>query len=86
MDFFKVRCFHIIYKAQWRDSPKINKKTLNLKSIWKRESNVRCQLMTYSLASCLASEPLKLFLSCDKFKRDTKQEGVLWFCEFAEGF
>ena len=33
----------------------------------------RCKLITCSLASCLESEPLMPFSSCDKYKRNTKQ-------------
>ena len=47
---------------------------------WKRGSDVRCQLITCSLASCLEREPSKCnvskcnaILSCDKYKRNTKQ-------------
>ena len=38
-----------------------------------RGSDVRCQLITCSLASCLEREPLMPFSSCDKYKRNTKQ-------------
>ena len=37
------------------------------------EKRIRCQLITYSLASCLAREPLMPFSSCGKYKRNTKQ-------------
>ena len=47
------------------------------------EKRVMCQLMTCSLVSCLAREPLMIFLSCGKYKRDTKQRNrrctvLLW--------
>ena len=37
------------------------------------EMKIMCQLMACSLASCLAREPLMLFSSCDRFRRDTKR-------------
>ena len=37
------------------------------------EKRLRCQLITCSLASCLESKSLIPFLSCDKYKRNTKQ-------------
>ena len=37
------------------------------------ENIIRCQLITCSFASCLARDPLMLFSSYDKYKRDTKQ-------------
>ena len=37
------------------------------------EKKIRCQLITCSLASCLASEPMMPFSSCDKYKRNTKK-------------
>ena len=38
-----------------------------------RGSDVRCQLITCSLASCMEREPLMTFSSCDKYKRNIKQ-------------
>ena len=37
------------------------------------EKRVRCQLITFSLASCLEREPLMPFSACDKYKRNIKQ-------------
>ena len=37
------------------------------------EKRIRCQLITWNLASCLAREPLMPFSSCHKYKRNTKQ-------------
>ena len=58
-----------------------------LESVGKRGSDVRCQLITCSLASCLEREPLIPFSSCDKYKRNTKQrrKGCTMFCGFREG-
>ena len=44
-----------------------------LERVLERGSDVRCQLITCSLASCLEREPMMPFLSCDKYKRNTKQ-------------
>ena len=44
-----------------------------LERVLKRGSDVRCQLITCSLASCLERELLMPFSSCDKYKRNTKQ-------------
>ena len=41
--------------------------------VLERGSDVRCQLITCSLASCLEREPLMPFSSCDKDKKNTKQ-------------
>ena len=54
--------------------------------VLERGSDVRCQLITCSLASCLEREPLMPFSSCDKYKRNTKQRRrsctmLLWFRE-----
>ena len=35
--------------------------------------DVRCQLITCSLALCLSREPLMTFSSCNKYNRNTKQ-------------
>ena len=43
-----------------------------LRERWKRGSDVRWQLITCSLASCLAGEPRIPFSSCDKYNRSTK--------------
>ena len=58
-----------------------------MRECWERGSNVRCQLITCSMASCLEREPLMPFSSCDKYKRNTKQRGrtVLCFSGFREG-
>ena len=52
------------------------------------EKKVRCQLITCSLASCLAREPLKPFSACDKYKRNTKQRrrSCAMFILFGKGF
>ena len=41
--------------------------------VLERGSDVRCQLITCSLASCLEREQLMPFSSCDKYKGTTKQ-------------
>ena len=46
---------------------------VSLRECWKKGSDVRCHLITYSLASCLEREPLMPFSSCDKYKRNIKQ-------------
>ena len=57
-------------------------------SVGKKDSDVRCQLITCSLASCLEREPLMQFSSCDKYKRNTKQRRrscTMLFCGSREG-
>ena len=44
-----------------------------LERVWNIESDVRYQLITCSLASCLGRELLMLFSLCDKYKKNTKQ-------------
>ena len=44
-----------------------------LDRVLERGSDVRCQLITCSLASCLEREPLMPFSSCDRYKRNIKQ-------------
>ena len=44
-----------------------------LERVLERGSDVRCQLITCSLASGLEREPLMPFSSCDKYKRNTKK-------------
>ena len=41
--------------------------------VLKKGSDVRCQLITCSLASFLERKPLMPFSSCNKYKRNTKQ-------------
>ena len=52
------------------------------------EKKIRCQLITCSLTSCLAREPLMLFASYQQYKRDTKQgrrSCTMFFCGIGEG-
>ena len=44
------------------------------------EKRIRCQLITCSLASCLAREPLMPFSSFNRETPSKEEEAVLWFC------
>ena len=44
-----------------------------LERVLERILDVKYQLITCNLASCLAREPLMLFSTCGKYKRNTKQ-------------
>ena len=59
-EYDRKNCFRIAIQMCFREC-------------WKRESDVRCQLITCSLASCLARELRIPVSSCDKYKENTKQ-------------
>ena len=53
-----------------------------LRESWKRETDVRWQLITFSLASCLAKEPLMPFYHASTRETPSKEEeAVLCFVD-----
>ena len=58
-----------------------------MRECWKRGSDVRCQLITCSLASCLEREPPMPFSSYDSTRETPSKEedAVLCFCGYREG-
>ena len=59
---------------------KLLEQPMNVFECWKRGSDVRCQLITCSMASFLEREPLMPFSSCDKYK-SPRRGGEMGFAE-----